>query len=89
MTCPRCNNENPTDYPVCGACARQAHVSHRECRCDTCVAERETEWLARARRRVGQAHSHLMALYALSVAFSDDPPMLADVADGYQLPLAA
>jgi len=38
MDCIRCNNENPTDYPVCGDCAPFAHFAYRAvCLCDACV----------------------------------------------------
>lgn len=38
MDCPRCDNENPTDYPVCGQCAPLAHFTHRTvCLCDSCA----------------------------------------------------
>lgn len=38
MDCPRCKNENPTDYPVCGTCAQVAHFPHRtRCQCGKCA----------------------------------------------------
>lgn len=81
MTCPRCDNENPTDYPVCGTCAKQAHFAHRAvCMCDVCATERDLAWLAATRAKSVAAHSHMMALHALSVAFSDDPAMLVPLA---------
>ena len=34
--CPRCGDDNLTDYPVCDTCATVAHFTHRE-RCLHCV----------------------------------------------------
>ncbi len=28
--CPRCGDDNLTDYPVCPSCARVAHFPHRD-----------------------------------------------------------
>ena len=34
-TCPRCEGDNLTDYPVCDTCATVAHFTHRD-RCLHC-----------------------------------------------------
>ena len=34
--CPRCQGDNLTDYPVCPACAKRLHFTHRLCACDAC-----------------------------------------------------
>lgn len=86
MTCPRCKNENPTDYPVCGPCSQTAHRTHRFCLCLECKRERDLAWFATTRRNIVAAHTHLMTLYALSLAFGDEPATLADMADDYKLP---
>lgn len=38
MTCPRCHDENLTDYPVCPSCATVCHFTDRPCA--HCVVER-------------------------------------------------
>jgi len=38
MTCPNCQSENLTDYPVCPSCATVCHFSHRnDCVCLGCT----------------------------------------------------
>jgi len=43
MDCPNCGNENPTDYPVCGECAKTCHFAARAIclHCETTV----TAWI--------------------------------------------
>jgi len=37
MTCPNCDNDNLTDYPVCPMCALTCHFPHRR-DCQHCEA---------------------------------------------------
>ena len=48
--CPRCHDENLTDYPVCPTCATECHFTNRPCA--HCVAARIEQ------RDLGDAHWH-------------------------------
>lgn len=80
MNCPRCNADNPADYPVCAECRRVAHFPQRAlCGCDACAAaviEIETApMLVRAnahREADAPTVAPLVAQYDLAAQLGDD-----------------
>ena len=67
-TCPRCEGDNLTDYPVCDTCATVAHFTHRE-RCLHCERKH-----AAAMRDI-----QIAALLTELVAADADDPRLARI----------
>lgn len=61
--CPRCGDDNLTDYPVCDTCATVAHFTHRA----TCIhCERK--------RAAAQQQEQITALLTELVAAGDEDP---------------
>ena len=67
-TCPACEGDNLTDYPVCDGCATVAHFTHRE-RCLHCVRKHDA-----AMRDI-----QITALLTELVAADIDDPRLARI----------
>lgn len=61
--CPRCGDDNITDYPVCDGCATVAHFTHRK----TCIH------CERSRSAAAQREEIVTLLHDLIAADSDHP----------------
>ena len=67
-TCPRCGDDNLTDYPVCDTCATTAHFTHRA----TCLhCERK--------QAATMQREQITALLTELVAADADDPRLARI----------
>ena len=66
--CPRCGDDNITDYPVCDGCATVAHFTHRK----TCLhCERK--------HAAAQQQEQITAILTELVAADIDDPRLARI----------
>ena len=71
-TCPRCGEDNLTDYPVCDTCATVAHFTHRD-RCLHCIRQHDARTVAAARmQRIQIAADRASALLNELVAAGID-----------------
>ena len=72
--CPRCGDDNITDYPVCDGCATVAHFTHRKI-CLHCIRQHDARTVAAARmQRIQIAADRASALLNELVAAGIDDP---------------
>ena len=69
--CPRCGDDNLTDYPVCDTCATVAHFTHRD-RCIHC--ERKHAAAGRLAASPMQREEVITLLSELIAAGANDDP---------------